>query len=149
MADEEKEPEVGEEKKGGKVSGFFKNLGHKINDATYDLRADADYEKNHPVYGVYTGAGTLSHYAALHCEEHFGGEENYIVAPSEDEKLAAGNVILTPKNEVFYVQSVEKCEITFEFEGKQNVRKALKLVIGAPAEKVEVIRVNDDFYLKK
>lgn len=138
-----------EEKKGGKVSGFFKNIGHKINDATYDMRADGDFNKNHPAYTVYTGPGTLSHCAELHCEEHLDGQGGYLVAPSEDKVIAAGHVIVNPKNEAFYIGAVEKTEITFSFEDKQNTRPALKIVLGGPAERVEVIKANEVYYLKK
>ena len=57
-----------EEKKGGKISGFFKNIGNKIGDATYDMRSDGEFDKLHPAYTVYTGAELLSHTAEFHAE---------------------------------------------------------------------------------
>lgn len=146
MSDEKQK----EEKKGGKVSGFFKNLGNKINDATYDMRAESDFNKNHPKYTVYTGSGLLAHTADLYAEEHFGGEVNYILAPSEDEEIKAGHVIVNDESgEAKYIAAVEKDVITYVFEEKSNEKPALKITLGEPAEKVEVIKVNDDYYLKK
>lgn len=139
-----------EEKKGGKVSGFFKSIGNKFNDATYDMRAESDFSKNHAKYTVYTGASMLSHTAELPAEEHFGGEENYIVILGEYDEIAAGHIAVAESSgEPKYIAAVEKTTLTFEFEGKQNEKPAMKLTLGAPAEKVEVIRVGEDFYLKK
>lgn len=139
-----------EEKKGGKVSGFFKSIGNKFNDATYDMRAESDFSKNHATYVVYTGATILSHTVELAAEEHFGGEENYVVILGEYDEIAPGQIIVAVEGDSpKYIAAVEKTTLTFEFEGKQNEKPAMKLTLGAPAEKVEVIRVGEDFYLKK
>lgn len=137
-----------EEKKNGKISGFFKNLGAKINESTYDLRAADDYNKTHARYTVYTGSGVFSHTADLYCEERPG--ESYVIAPSEDGEIAPGQII-TPyeKEDPRYIAAVEKTEISFEFEGKTNTKPALKITLGGPAEKVDVIKVGDSYYLKK
>lgn len=145
--EEKKQPT--EEKKGG-ISGFFKKMGDKFNDATYDMRADSDYNKNHQQYTVYTGAGILSHTSTLYGSESTGSEGRFIVAPSDDEEIKSGHIIVNDKTgETLNIASVSSTKLFFDFEGKTNERQALKIVFGDPAEKADVIKVGENYYLKK
>lgn len=153
MADEEKsentEQQTKEEKK-GKIGGFFKKIGDKFNDATYDMRAESDYNKSHGKYTVYTGAGILAHTAELYADEVESGGEKYIIAPSEDGEIKSGHIIISEKTgEAHYISSVTADKICINFEEKTCEKPALKIVFGEPAQKVEVIKAGDDFYLKK
>ena len=47
-----------------------------------------------------------------------------------------------------HIASVEKTTLTIEFEGKSNEKPALKIFLGEMAQKVDVIKVGNDFYLK-
>lgn len=146
-AENEEEPK--EEKKNG-ISGFFKKIGDKFNDATYDIRAESDYNKKHGKYVVYTGAGVLSHTAELYADESVSAEGKFIVAPSSDEEIKSGHIIVNDKtDEAFYISSVSSTKVYIDFEGKMSEKPALKIVFGEPAEKVDVIKVGDNYYLKK
>lgn len=135
---------------GGKVSGFFKNIGGKINDATFDLRADGDFDKNSLKYTVYTGAGALSHVRDFHAEKHVEDGVYYILTRGTDDDIKPGHVIgCAADSEVRYITAIENATLVFEFEGKRVERPSLKITIGDLAEKVDVIKVNDSFYLKK
>lgn len=149
MADEEnKQEENGqEEKKEGKVSGFFKKLGKKFDDATYNMRLQSDFDKNHKKYTVYEGTGVLSRTPEIAVEEHL--DENYLITLDDDEQISAGNLIEDSANgDVIHIAAVEKTTLTVEFEGKSNDLPALKIFLGEMAQKVEVIKVGNDFYLK-
>lgn len=147
--DENEKTKTEEGKKGG-LSGFFKKVGDKFNDATYEMRAESDYNKNHNRYVVYTGAGLLSHTAELYGNETIGAEGKYIVAPSADEEIKSGHIIVNDKTgEALYISSVSTTKVYIDFEGKMTEKPALKIVMGQPAEKVDVIKVGDNFYIKK
>ncbi len=151
MSDEEKKEEVKEEAKEeakeGKVSGFFKKLGKKLDDATYDARLQGDFDTKHKKYVIYTGTSVLSRSPEISAEEHL--EEGYILTLDDDEEIAAGNLIKrTETGEVMHIAAVDEAELTIVFEEKENVKKAKKITLGDKAEKVEVIKVDSEFYLK-
>ncbi|MCM1545767.1 MAG: hypothetical protein NC033_01900 [Clostridiales bacterium] len=151
MADEEKEQngqsEQQEDKKEGKVSGFFKKLGKKLDDATYDMRLQSDFDKSHKKYTVYAGTSVLSSSPEIAVEEHL--DENYLLTLDDDEAIAAGNLIEdSDTGDVMHIAAVEKTTFTVEFEGKSNEKPALKIFLGEMAQKVDVIKVGNDFYLK-
>ncbi len=140
MADEEKKEE-------GKVSGFFKKLGKKFDDATYDMRLQSNFDKNHKKYVVYAGTSVLAVSPEISVEEHL--DENYLLTLDDDEQIAAGNLIEdTETGDVMHIAAVEKASLTVEFEGKPNEKPALKIFLGEMAQKVDVIKVGNDFYLK-
>ena len=141
MADEEKKQEE------GKVSGFFKKLGKKFDDATYDMRLQSEFDKNHKKYTVYAGNNILSSSPEIAVEEHL--DENYIITLDDDEVIAAGNLIEDSESgDVMHIAAVEKATLTVEFEGKSNEKPALKIFLGEMAQKVDGIKVGNDFYLK-
>lgn len=141
MADEEKKQEE------GKVSGFFKKLGKKFDDATYDMRLQSEFDKSHKKYTVYAGTSVLSVTPEIAVEEHL--DENYLLTLDDDEQIAAGSLIEDSESgDVMHIASVEKATLTVEFEGKSNEKPALKIFLGEMAQKVEVIKVGNDYYLK-
>ncbi len=141
MADEEKKQEE------GKISGFFKKIGKKFDDATYDMRLKSEFDKNHKKYTVYAGTGVLSITPEISVEEHL--DENYLLTLDDDEQIAAGNLIEDGETgDIMHIASVESATLTVEFEGKTNVKPALKIFLGEMAQKVEVIKVGNEFYLK-
>lgn len=140
MADEEKKEE-------GKVSGFFKKLGKKFDDATYDMRLQSDFDKSHKKYTVYAGTNILSASPEIAVEEHL--DENYLLTLDDDEAIAAGNLIEDSETgDVMHIAAVEEATLTVEFDGKTNEKHALKIFLGEMAQKVDVIKVGNDFYLK-
>ena len=147
MAEESKtQTEETSEKKEGKLSGFFKKVGQKLDDAAYDIRLTSDFEKNHAAYTVYTGTSLLAANPEVHVEEHL--DENFVLALGEDENIKAGCLIKrnTDGAEVYHIAAVEPAALEIEFEGKTNQRKATKISLGEPAEKVAVIKVGEEFY---
>lgn len=136
-----------EEQKEGKVSGFFKKLGKKLDDATYDMRLQSEFDKNHKKYTVYAGTNILSSSPEISVEEHL--DENFLLTLDDDEVIAAGNLIEDgDTGDVMHIAAVEKATLTVEFDGKSNEKPALKIILGEMAQKVEVIKVGNDFYLK-
>ena len=143
----EEQQEQTEEKKDNKFTGFFKKMGKKFDDATYDMRLQSDFDKSHKKYTVYAGTGILDVTPEIAVEEHL--DENYLLTLDDDEQIAAGNLIEDSETgDVIHIASVEKATISVEFEGKQNEKPALKIYLGEMAQKVEVIKVGNDFYLK-
>lgn len=136
-----------EEQKEGKVSGFFKKLGKKFDDATYDMRLQSDFDKNHKKYTVYAGTSVLSSSPEIAVEEHL--DENYLLTLDDDEVISAGNLIEDSETgDVMHIAAVEEATLTVEFDGKTSEKPALKIFLGEMAQKVEVIKVGNDFYLK-
>ena len=150
MADEEKKGKgeaPAEEKKEGKVSGFFKKIGTKFNDATYDMRLQSDFDKSHPKYTIYQGTSILSASPEIAVEEHL--DEFAVITLDDDEAIAVGNLIVCEKSgEVRHIAAVEPATLTVEFEGKSNEKPALKIILGELAQKVDVIKVGEEYYLK-
>ena len=83
MADEKEElGEQPEEKKEGKISGFFKKVGKKFDDATYDMRLQSEFDKNLKKYVVYAGTSVLAASPEISVEEHL--DENYLITLDDD-----------------------------------------------------------------
>lgn len=144
MADEEKkaEEEAKEEKQ-----GFFKKLGKKLNDATYDARLQSSFDTSHKKYTIYTGTSIVARTPEISAEEHL--DKDYILTLDDDEEIKAGNLIKRMETgEVMHIAAVEDAELKVMFEEKENVRKAKKIVLGDNAKKVEVIKVDSEYYLK-
>lgn len=140
--------EYEENKSEGKISGFFKKISKKFDDATYDMRLQSDFDKSHKKYTVYAGTSYLSRTPEIAVEEHL--EESYLITLDDDEEIAAGNLILGEDDgdEVRHIAATEKTKLTVEFEGKANVKDAIKIILGEKAVKTEVIKVGENFYLK-
>lgn len=132
-----------------KVSGFFKKVKKSLNDATYDVRLQADFDKKHKKYTVYTGASILSVNPEISVEEHFEADDDkHVIMLGEIDEIKAGCLIKNNENGVVcHIVAVERTTLEVEFEGKVNVKEATKITIGDKAEKVEVIKVDNDFYL--
>ena len=148
MADEKQnETQETEEKKDNKFTGFFKKMGKKFDDATYDMRLQSDFDKNHKKYTVYSGTSVLSSSPEIAAEEHL--DEGYIVTLDDNEQIATGNLIENAETgEVRHIEAVEETTLTVEFDGKSTERPALRITLGALAQKVDVIKVGNDYYLK-
>ncbi len=133
------------EKKEGKISGFFKKIGKKLDDATYSMRLQSNFDSTHAKYTVYSGTGVFDASPEIAVEEHL--DEDYLLTLDDDEQIKEGNLIKTPNGEVLHIAATEKATLTVEFEGKSNEMPAIKVVLGDKAEEVKVIKVDDKFYL--
>lgn len=134
------------EKKQGKVSGFFKKAKEKLNDATYEARMKSEFNKTHVEYTIHKTASAFSMIISLYAVEYDG----YIVAPYEQDDITDEYIIKNNKtNEVFYIDGVEKQQLTFNFEGKENILNGIKISFKENAKSVDVIKVGDKYYLKK
>ncbi len=143
---EEQNAQSEQEKKEGKISGFFKKMSKKFDDATYNMRLQSDFDSNHKKYTVYCGTGVLSATPEIAVEEHL--DEGYLLTLDDNEEIAAGNLIRAHgEEEVYHIASTEKSTLTVEFEGKENEMPAIKVFLGEKAVEVKVIKVEDKFYL--
>lgn len=133
------------EKKEGKISGFFKKIGKKLDDATYTMRLQSNFDSTHAKYTVYSGTGVFDASPEIAVEEHL--DEGYLLTLDDDEQIKEGNLIKTPDGEVLHIAATEKATLTVEFEDKSNEMPAIKVVLGDKAEEVKVIKVDDKFYL--
>lgn len=148
--DENKTAENGENtEKEGKVAGFFKKVKKNLNDAAYDVRLAGDFEKKHKKYTVYTGASILAVNPEIAVEEHYESpDDKYLVMLGEDDDIKAGCLIKNHETGVVrHIVATEHTTLTVEFEGKTNVKDATKIILGDKAERVNVIKVDNDFYL--
>ncbi len=150
--EEEKNTEEVEEAeqpaKEGKIAGFFKKVGKKLDDVAYEARLAADFAKKHVKYTVYTGAGIFASSPEGAAEEHFEGDEKYIIMYGKNEDITTDCLIKKNNDRnVYHIASVEPATLVVEFEGKENQRTATKIVFGEMAQKVDVIKVEDEFYL--
>jgi hypothetical protein len=141
------ETENTEEKKESKLSGFFKKVSKKLDDATYDARLKSDFADKHKRYTIYSGTSIISSSPEISVEEHL--DEGYLLTLDDYEQIAAGNLIVNnDTDEVRHIASTENTTLTVVFEDKSNEKPAIKIVLGEKAVKVDVIKVGDDFYLK-
>lgn len=145
MSEEEKNT-ASEEKKEGKISGFFKKAKSKLDDATFESRLKGSFEKNHTEYKVYTGTGFLSSPTTLYAEEHI--EEGFIIVLDEDEITVDGLIRNEKTKHISHMKAIIKTTIEIPFEEATYERPAQKILLGDDATKVDVIKVNDDYYLK-
>ena len=139
------EPSDDETKKEGKISGFFKKVSKKLDDATYTMRLQSHFDSTHAKYTVYCGTGVFDASPEISVEEHL--DEDYLLTPDDDEQIAAGNLIKAPNGDVIHIAATEKATLTVEFEGKKNEMPAIKIFLGEMAQEVKVIKVNDKFFL--
>lgn len=144
MPKKNKTPET-EEQDEGKISGFFKKMGKKLDAATYPMRLQSDFDTSHPKYTIYSGTGAFSATPEIAVEEHLN--KGYLLTIDDDEQIKEGNIIKTPKGEVYHIDEVKKAVIQIDFEGKTNEIEALKIILGKQAKEVKVIKVDDKFYL--
>lgn len=135
-------------KKEGKLSGFFKKVGQKFDDATYDSRLTSDFNKNHVKYQVFTGTGVFSANPEIAVEEHLDGERKYVTMLGGDDDVIKAGCLIRKNNDqtVYHITAVEDTTLTIDFEGKTNQKAGKNIYIGEAAEKVNVIKVGDDFY---
>jgi len=143
--DNKTESSEGEKKKEGKISGFFKRMGKKLDDATYAMRLQSNFDTSHPKYTVYSGTGVFDASPEIAAEEHL--DENYLLTLDDDEQIKAGNLIKTPNGEVLHIAATEKATLVVDFEGKTNDMPATKVVLGEAAQEVKVIKVDDKYYI--
>lgn len=147
MAENKETPETqeGTEKKESKIGGFFKKIGRKFDDATYSMRLQSDFDKSHPKYTVYSGTGILSGTPEIAVEEHL--DEGYLLTLDDDKEITAGNLIKTPNGDVMHIAATEAATLSVEFDGKVNEMEATRIILGDYAQEVNVIKVDDKFYL--
>lgn len=150
MSDEklyEETPENGTPKE-SKVKKFIRRIGEKIDDATYDYRLRADFDDHHPAYGVFGGTPVIDINPDITAEEHL--DEHYIITLAANRAdIKKGNLIKRyATEEVFHIALVERIKYDIEFDGRQTQVDALRVCLGDRAEKVDVIKVGDSYYLK-
>ena len=143
MAENNETPE--NEEGAPKKEGFFKRLGKKFNDATYNIRMQSEFDTSHPKYVVYSGTKVLSVTPEIAVEEHL--DEGYLLTLDDDVQIKEGNLIKTPSGDVLHIAAVEKSVLKVNFDGKENEVAATKVVLGKKATEVKVIKVEDKFYL--
>lgn len=143
MAENNETPETQEG--APKKEGFFKRLGKKLDNATFAMRLQSDFDKSHAKYTVYGGTSILTATPEIAVEEHL--DEGYLLTIDDDEQIKAGNLIKTPNGEVLHISATEEAVLNVNFEDKINEMPAKKIVLGEKAVEVNVIRVDDKFYL--
>lgn len=144
---DKKNDETKEEKKEGKLSGFFKKVSQKFDDATREMRMHADFNDRHPHYTVYRGTSLLQSSPEIAVEEHL--DAGYLITIDDDEAIAVDSLIENNQTgEVVHIVGVDKTQLDVEFEGAVITVDALKISLGDPAVKVDVIKVGNEFYLK-
>ncbi len=145
--DEEKKSNTENQPREGRIKGFFKKVGQKFDEATYDYRLKADFDKNHPSYGVYGGTAIIDLTPDITAEEHL--DEDYIITLDDNDAIKKGNLIRRfATGEVFHIALVESVKLKVTFDGKETEADALKICLGELAQKVDVIKVGDSYYLK-
>ena len=145
MPEEEKNI-ASEEKKEGKLSGFFKKAKSKLDDATFESRLKGSFEKTHAEYKVYTGTGFLSTPTTLYAEEHL--EDGFIIVLGEDEITVDGLIRNEKTKHICHMKAIIKTTIEIPFEDATHERPAQKILLGNDATKADVIKVEDEYYLK-
>ncbi len=145
MNQEEKERPQ-EEKKNGKVKQFLHEVKEKWNASTLDFRLVTSYQNAHAKYVIHTGS-TLFNSSSMTCYGERCGEQEYIVWGEFDiPKDALWEDVQT--KEVYHILSSSKGEIKWSIDGKPYTRPGQIIRLGEKAEKVEVIKIKDQFYKK-
>ena len=147
MAKKQNGTENQEEEKESKISGFLKKVGKKLDEATYPARLQSNFDTTHPKYTIYGGTGVFEANPEIAVEEHL--VMGYLLTLDDDEQIKEGNLIKNAKGEVYHIDSVKKTTMQVEFDDKKNEVDALKIVLGKQAKEVEVIKVDDKYYLAK
>ena len=123
--DEEKKSNTENQPREGRIKGFFKKVGQKFDEATYDYRLKADFDKNHPSYGVYGGTAIIDLTPDITAEEHL--DEDYIITLDDNDAIKKGNLIRRfATGEVFHIALVESVKLKVTFDG-QGKFKSIKL----------------------
>lgn len=131
----------------GKVKGFFKNIGNKINEVQLESDIKSVFNKANKEFAVYSGANVLSFGTGFCAEDHI--EEGYVVALTNDEFDDKYLIEDKVTKKVYYIVSIEETTVTVTVEGEPYERKAKKITLGSEAEKVDAIKVGDSYYKAK
>lgn len=132
----------------GKVKGFFKNIGKKIDDAQLESNIKSSFKSGNKEFGAFKGAKLFEISSfTFYAEDHLS--DGYILALANDEITEDCLLEESETNKVFYINSVEKTELTIAYDGIEYKRDGVKILVGEEAKKVDVIKVGDFFYEKK
>lgn len=132
----------------GRIKGFFKNIGKKIDEATLESNIRSKFNSNNPSFGVFSGAKTFDCTSyGFHAEDHLA--DGYIIAFTNDEFDDKFLLEIDSNNKVYYIASIEEAKVSVEYNDTFYERDAKKIVLGEEAKKVDVIKVGDNYYLKK
>lgn len=145
---EEDSKEEKKENKEEKQDGFFKKMKNKINDKTYEYRMTSDFNKKHKKYYLYVGCDLLSPVYTMYAVENL--DENYIIGICNTDDVKKDYLIENDQTKnVYYIDSVEKTKLEFEFEGKNNSLDAFKIHFKDSAKELNVIKVGNKYYEKR
>lgn len=145
MNQEEKE-QPQEEKKNGKMKQFFQGVKKKWDDSTFDFRLTNSYQNAHDKYVIHTGS-TLFNSSSIICYGERCGEDEYAVW-GEFNIPQSGLWEDVQTKEVYHILSISKTVLKWSIDGKPYVRPGQLIRLGKKAEKVEVIKIKDQFYKK-
>lgn len=132
----------------GKVKGFFKSIGKKIDDAQLESNIKSSFKTGNKEFGVFKGAKVFEMSSStFYAEDHL--TDGYILALANDDINDECLLEDGETNKVYYINSVEKTELTIAYDGIEYKRDGVKILVGEEAKKVDVIKVGDFFFEKK
>jgi hypothetical protein len=133
------------ENKEEKKEGFFSKLKKKVNDAQLENNIKQAFGKANEEYVFYTGNGLLNS-TSFDAENH--EDLGYVIVFGEDRPKMDNTLVCARKREdVYKITSIEETTVDVKLEGEVYNRKAFKVNLGAKAEKVNVVKVEGDYYL--
>ncbi len=133
------------EKKEEKKEGFFSKLKKKVNDAQLENNIKQAFANANEEYVFYTGNGLLN-YETFDAENH--EDLGYIIVFGEDKpKLDNTLVSARKRDDVYKITSIEETSVDVKLDGEVYNRKAFKVNLLGKAEKVNVVKVEGDYYL--
>ncbi len=131
----------------GKVKGFFKNIGSKINEVQLENDIKNTFNKGNKEFAVYSKANVLGFGIGFCAEDHI--QDGYVIALTNDEFDDSYLIEDKATKKVYYIVSIEDALVTVTVENEAYERKAKKITLGSEAEKVNVIKVGDSYYKAK
>ncbi|MGM9972009.1 MAG: hypothetical protein ACI35W_06340 [Anaeroplasmataceae bacterium] len=130
----------------GGVMGIFNRVKSKVEDISIDYSVKSEFDKNNPSFSVYNTAGINNLLASFHAIDNI--ESGYIVALTDNNNLE-GILSMNETDKLYYIDHVEDTVIEIKYKDTYYKRDGKKIYLGEIPEKVDVIRIDKNYYIKK
>ena len=139
-----------------KLKNFFNKAKSKIGEVAQDAKTKLDEVtleskinsafKNNEEYELYKGASLLQACSYT----IYAIKSEGCLTTLTDIEISDDMLVKAENDEVVYtIEKIEPTKVSVEVDGMTYERDGLKIVLGKEATKVDVIKVGNDFYLKK
>ena len=132
-------------KEESKKEGIFSKIKRKYNDVQLENSIKNQFAKANEEVVFYTGTGIINSQTFI-AENHLN--DGYILIFGSDKPKLENTLMSFRKSEdVYKIVSYEDATVEIKYEGVSYERPAIKAIISEKATKVNVVKVEDNYFL--